>query len=100
MTAPRQPQPDPKRDDERDDHDLIDAQLAPARELTLMKNGQRYVFRWEPGREQELIERFVAMVRDPDCELDWFDAALLSHQLGQRLGRRLNNMIQHHKAAS
>ena len=61
-----------------------------ARELVLVKHGQRFVFRYQPGDEPAMLDQLVEMVRDPACELDWFDAAMLSHQLGQRLGRRLD----------
>ncbi len=64
----------------------------PPRELVLVKHGHRYVFRCEPGRESELLDRLVEMVQDPQCELDWFDAAVLSHQLGQRMHAQLQTL--------
>lgn len=62
-----------------------------ARELVLVKNGQRYVFRCAPGEEPALLTKLGDLVRDPDIDLDWFDAAVLSHQIGQRLGRQLQS---------
>lgn len=62
------------------------------RELVLVKHGHRYLFRCEPGRENELLDRLVEMVQDPQCELDWFDAAVLSHQLGQRMHAQLQTL--------
>ena len=63
-------------------------------ELVLVKNGQRYVFRCTPGHESQMLVQLADMVRDPDNELDWFDAAVLSHQMGQRMGRRLEQIAK------
>lgn len=62
------------------------------RELALVKNGQRYVFRCAPGEEPTLLRRLGELVRDPKVDLDWFDAAVLSHQIGQRMGTQLQRM--------
>jgi hypothetical protein len=37
----------------------------------------------------------VELVQQGQSNLDWFDAAVLSHQMGQRLGRKLERI---HKA--
>jgi len=58
-------------------------------QLTLVKNGQRYVFRCEPGQEPELLEQLAELAKNPDSEIDWFDAAVLSHQVGVRLNHQL-----------
>lgn len=61
----------------------------PMRQLVLVKQGKRFLFRFEPGHEAQVLDSLVQMVRDPECELDWFDAAVLSHQLGQSFSRQL-----------
>lgn len=61
-------------------------------ELVLVKNGRRYVFRCSAGHESQMLLQLADMVRDPQNELDWFDAAVLSHQMGQRMGRRLEQI--------
>lgn len=78
-------QPDPARSLRLHRDDGAASIPAESRELVLVKHGHRYVFRCEAGRESELLDRLVEMVQDPECELDWFDAAVLSHQLGQRM---------------
>lgn len=57
--------------------------------LVLVKGAQRYVFRCAPGQEHELLLQLPRQVADPSSNLDWFDAAVLSHALGQRMRQRL-----------
>ncbi|MEX2213922.1 MAG: hypothetical protein WD768_07330 [Phycisphaeraceae bacterium] len=62
------------------------------RQLVLVKNGHRYVFRYAIGEETKVLAGLVEMARDPHSELDWFDAAVLSHQLGQRMSEQLDRL--------
>ena len=64
-------------------------QSADEHELVLVKQGQRYVFRCPHGQEYDLFKRLADQVRDPDVDLNWFDAAVLSHQMGQKIKERL-----------
>ena len=61
-------------------------------ELVLVKHGQRYVFRYAPGEEVDLLDGLVDMARDEKSDLTWFDAAVLSHQLGVRIGHQLERI--------
>lgn len=58
--------------------------------LSMVKGRHRYVFRYPDGCESELLGSFVNLANDPDSEFDWFDAAVLSYQLGQQLSRELD----------
>ncbi|QDU72327.1 hypothetical protein [Mucisphaera calidilacus] len=60
-------------------------------ELVLEKKGQRHVFRCGPGEESALLNQLALMVDDPKNNLDWFDAAVLSHHMGLRMRRRLED---------
>ena len=62
------------------------------RELVLVKHGQRYTFRYAPGDEARLLAGIADLARDPDCPLDWFDAAVLSHQMGKNLGQQMERL--------
>ena len=62
--------------------------------LSMVKGEHRYVFRYVEGRESELLSAFVALANDPDSEFDWFDAAVLSYQMGQQLSRELDSVAQ------
>ena len=55
------------------------------RQLSLVKGNHRYVFRYRAGREADIIGSFATMAADAEHEFDWFDAAVLSYQMGRRL---------------
>jgi len=55
------------------------------RQLSLDKGGHRYVFRYRPGNEADVIGAFANLAGDEQSEFDWFDAAVLSYQLGRRI---------------
>jgi hypothetical protein len=58
--------------------------------LSMVKGRQRYVFRYMEGCEPDLLGSFVALANDPESEFDWFDAAVLSYQMGQQLSKELD----------
>ncbi len=55
------------------------------RELSLVKGKHRYVFRYPAGNEADIIATFAEMAADDEHDFDWFDAAVLSYQMGRRL---------------
>ncbi|GMV97785.1 MAG: hypothetical protein AMXMBFR83_21400 [Phycisphaerae bacterium] len=59
--------------------------METVRQLSLVKGKHRYVFRYPAGREADIISAFAALAADADNEFDWFDAAVLSYQMGRRL---------------
>ncbi len=64
------------------------------RQLTLLKKGQYYVFRYLPGEEASMIKVLMDKAQDPACPLDWFDAAVLSHQMGHRMASEMQKMLK------
>ncbi len=66
------------------------------RELQLVKHGQRYVFRCAHGQEPQLLDQIIEMARDSESDIQWFDAAMLSHQLGSRMADQLARVKQTH----
>jgi len=74
---------DDRRQNEVDDH---------GSQLVLVKNGERFIFRYEPGGEALALEQMLDLARDPDCAFDAFDAAVLSHQMGLQLGEQLKGL--------
>lgn len=55
------------------------------RQLSLLKGAERYVFRYRVGDEAEVIQSFATFASDTNRDFDWFDAAVLSYQMGRRL---------------
>lgn len=53
--------------------------------LTLVKDRQRFIFRYAEGQEAALLASFVELAAKPDSDFDWFDAAVLSYKMGQRM---------------
>jgi len=63
-----------------------------AKQLVLVKKDQRWVFRYQPGEEAVVIGTLADTAKDPGCAFDWFDAAVLSHQMGHRMHAQLNKL--------
>jgi len=59
--------------------------MASPKELSLVKGRDRFIFRYEPGSEEQLLDAFIDLAGDPDSAFDWFDAAVLSFQLSKHL---------------
>jgi hypothetical protein len=62
------------------------------RQLSLVKGKHRFVFRYAAGREADVIGAFAAMAGEPELDFDWFDAAVLSYQMGRRLEMELDEL--------
>jgi hypothetical protein len=61
--------------------------------LSLVKGRNHFYFRYEEGSEGEVLQSLVDMVNRRDVAFDWFDAAVLSHQLGQHLSKELKGYL-------
>jgi hypothetical protein len=59
------------------------------RTLSLVKGNQQFCFRYQAGDEGKVLESLIEMVNRRELPFDWFDAAVLSHQLGQHLAKEL-----------
>ena len=62
------------------------------RQLSLVKGKHRYLFRYRPGNEADVIGAFASLAGDAATEFDWFDAAVLSYQMGRRLETELDEL--------
>ena len=62
------------------------------RQLSLVKGDERFVFRYQNGQEAEVIDAFATMAADRANRFDWFDAAVLSYQMGRRLEKELDQI--------
>jgi len=66
----------------------------PKRQLVLNKGAEKFVFRYEQGREDTLLDALVEQVRDKRTGFDWFDAAVLSFKLTQTLIGNAEDLLQ------
>jgi hypothetical protein len=64
------------------------------RQLVLNKGMEKFIFRYEEGREDELLDALIAQVKDRRTNFDWFDAAVLSFKLGQMLIGRAEGLLE------
>ena len=55
------------------------------RQLVLNKGVEKFIFRYENGREDELLDVLIEQAKDKRTDFDWFDAAVLSFKLTQSL---------------
>jgi hypothetical protein len=55
------------------------------RQLVLNKGEEKFIFRYENGREDELLDILIEQAKDKRTDFDWFDAAVLSFKLTQSL---------------
>ncbi len=57
----------------------------PKRQLVLHKGAEQFIFRYEPGHEDQLLDALVEQAKGKRTDFDWFDAAVLSFKLTQTL---------------
>ena len=64
--------------------------MSELRQLSLVKGGHQYVFRYPAGDEESLIQALMDLASRTDLSFDWFDAAVLSRQVNEKLLHRLD----------
>lgn len=78
---------------------LLDDELAivmnrKRRQLVLNKGAEKFIFRYEDGREDEFLDALVEQARDKRTSFDWFDAAVLSFKLTQTLMGQADQLLR------
>jgi hypothetical protein len=63
------------------------------RQLVLNKGAEQFIFRYEAGSEDLLLDALVAQARDGRSGFDWFDAAVLSFKLTQSLINEADRLL-------
>lgn len=66
---------------------------AKTKTLTLTKGAEHFRFTYEVGCERQMLDHLVDLVHQPQLNFDWFDCAVLSHQLGMQLAEDLRRYI-------
>ncbi len=70
------------------------------RQLVLNKGQERFIFRYEDGREDDLLNTLIDHARDSKTDFDWFDAAVLSFKLTQSLIGQAEQIIDDKKEST
>lgn len=69
-----------------------DKQAQEARTVTLAKGAHRWFFSCATGEERELLSSVSELALRPEVPFDWFDAALVGHQIARRLQSGLSRV--------
>jgi len=64
------------------------------RQLILNKGPEKFIFRYEAGSEDKLLDALIKQAGDNSTAFDWFDAAVLSFKLTQSLMGQANELLQ------
>ena len=67
------------------------------RQLVLNKGKEKFIFRYEAGSEDELLDALIAQAKDNCTSFDWFDAAVLSFKLTQSLIGQGDELLHENK---
>jgi len=51
----------------------------------LNKGAEKFIFRYDSGCEDQLLEAFIGQAKDKRTNFDWFDAAVLSFKITHSL---------------
>lgn len=70
---------------------------AESRQLVLNKGVEKYVFRYQAGCEDELLDALVEQARAGRTSFDWFDAAVLSFKITRSLMGQADKLL--HRAS-
>lgn len=65
------------------------------RQLILNKGPEKFIFRYDTGCEDELLDALIGQAKSPVTDFDWFDAAVLSFKLTQALMFEADELMQH-----
>ena len=63
------------------------------RQLILNKGTEKFIFRYNCGSEDELLDALIEQAKDNKTGFDWFDAAVLSFKLTQSLLGQANDLL-------
>jgi hypothetical protein len=63
------------------------------RQLVLNKGKEKFIFRYDDGHEDDLLDALIDQARNKRTDFDWFDAAVLSFKLTQSLIGQAEKLI-------
>ena len=69
------------------------------RQLVLNKGAEKFIFRYEAGHEDDLLDALINQAKDKRTQFDWFDAAVLSFKLTQSLISQADELLSENSDA-
>ena len=63
------------------------------RQLVLNKGTEKFIFRYDRGCEDKLLETLIEEARNERTDFDWFDAAVLSFKLTGSLIEQADKLL-------
>ncbi len=64
------------------------------RQLTLAKNGHKYIFRYVAGGEDEIMDEVMRMADDTRNNLQWLDAAKMGFRIARNAAVDCSQALQ------
>jgi len=55
--------------------------------VVLVKGDDQWRFEWKSGQELETVEAITEIAKSPDTDFDWFDAAMVCHEMSKITAR-------------
>ena len=62
-------------------------------QLVLNKGTEKFIFRYDSGSEDKLLDALIEQAKDKKTSFDWFDAAVLSFKLTQSLIHEADDIL-------
>lgn len=56
-------------------------------QVVLHKDGNFFIFRYDAGSEDQLLDAIIAQAKNNESSFDWFDAAMVAHKLAQSFSK-------------
>jgi len=64
------------------------------RQLILKKGAEKFIFRYDSGCEDKLLDALIEQAKNERTDFDWFDAAVLSFKLTQSLIGQADELLR------
>lgn len=68
--------------------------MTKKRQLVLNKGTEKFIFRYDSGCEDKLLDALIEQAKDGRSGFDWFDAAVLSFKLTQSLIGQADELLR------
>jgi uncharacterized protein (UPF0332 family) len=66
-------------------------------QLILNKGTEKFIFRYDRGSEDKLLDALIEQAKNRRTSFDWFDAAVLSFKLAQSLINQADGLLRRDK---